>query len=78
MKDLRPTGPDIFRPNKYGYKRLGKMSRRELQAEVNRLTEVIEITARRHAALKAIVDEFQIANRPRHSLTIITGTRTTK
>ena len=42
---------------------LGKMTRRELQNEIKRLDEVLEITARRHAALKKIVDEFQIAQR---------------
>jgi hypothetical protein len=60
--------------------RLAKVEREkiELEQQIEHLTEVLEITARRHAALKAIVDEFQWANRPRQSLTIITGPRTTK
>lgn len=49
------------------------MTRRELQYEIRRLDEVLEITARRHAALKAIVDEFQIANRPRQFHYSFTG-----
>lgn len=58
-------------------KRLGKMTRRELQDEIHRLDEVLEITARRHAALKAIVDDFQWANRPRQFPYSFTGPKTT-
>lgn len=47
------------RPVRNGMKRLGKMTRRELQDEIKRLDEVLEITARRHANLKAIVDKIQ-------------------
>lgn len=48
------------RPVRNGMKRLGKMTRRELQEEIKRLDEVLEVTARRHANLKAIVDKFQV------------------
>ena len=48
------------RPVRNGMKRLGKMTRRELQNEIKRLDEVLEITARRHANLKVIVDKFQV------------------
>ena len=48
------------RPVRNGMKRLGKMTRRELQDEIKRLDEVLEITARRHTNLKVIVDKFQV------------------
>ena len=48
------------KPVRNGMKRLGKMTRRELQGEIKRLDEVLEITARRHANLKVIVDKFQV------------------
>lgn len=47
----------------------------ELEKQIEHLTEVLEITARRHAALKGIVDEFQIANRPRQFHYSFTGPR---
>jgi hypothetical protein len=47
------------RPVRNGMKRLGKMTRRELQDEIKRLDEVLEITARRHANLKVIVDKIR-------------------
>lgn len=47
------------RPVRNGMKRLGKMTRRELQDEIKRLDEVLEIIARRHANLKVIVDKIQ-------------------
>lgn len=52
------------------------VKRIELENQIRHLTEVLEITARRHASLKAIVDEFQIANRPRQFHYSFTGPRT--
>ena len=43
-----PLRPQL-RKNKW--KRLGKMSRRELIDEIKRIEEVLEITARRHEEL---------------------------
>ena len=48
------------RPVRNGMKRLGKMTRRELQDEIKRLDEVLEITAIMHANLKVIVDKLQV------------------
>lgn len=59
--------------------RLAKVEREKLELEnkIQHLTEVLEITARRHASLKALVDEFQWANRPRQFLYSFTGPKTT-
>lgn len=54
------------------------MSKRELQNEIKRLTEVLEITSRRHEELRKIVGEFQLANRPRQFMMSFTGPKTTK